>query len=53
MAYLGQELMDEGTQLSFVDPSARLIGVVDDDNTYASESSNTAIGLVSAVVSRA
>jgi hypothetical protein len=53
LAYLGQELVDESTQLSFVDPDARLIGVVDDHNTYTSESSKTAIDLVSAVVSRA
>jgi hypothetical protein len=51
MAYLGQELAGESTQLSFVDPGARLIGVVDDHNTYISESSKRAIDLVSAVVS--
>jgi hypothetical protein len=53
VAYLGLEFNYESIQLSFVDPSARLIGVVDDHNTYTSESSNTSIDLVSAVGSRA
>jgi hypothetical protein len=41
LAYLGQELVDESTQLSFVDPDARPIGVVDGHNTYTLESSKS------------